>query len=127
MSCTSFTNTLSASDANEKLAVIASEAASLAKDHDLFIVIFCHLKAATQGASHERGGKVLSSQFAGSRSMMRSCHYMLGIQCNKDPLLEEEERNMRELVMLEDREFGSTGIVRLFWDRHTGQFTEVTQ
>jgi twinkle protein len=121
---TNFTNTLSASEANEKLGLIASEAASLAKDLGLFIVIFCHLKAPTNGTSHERGGKVLSSQFAGSRSMMRSAHYMLGIQCNKDPELPIEERNKRDLVVLEDRQFGHTGIIPLYWDYKTGQFSE---
>ena len=122
---TNFTNTLSASEANEKLGQIASEAASLAKDHKLSITIFCHLLSPGNGKKpHERGGDVLSNQFAGSRSMMRSCHYMMGLKGNRDPELTEDERNCRDLVILEDREFGSVGTVPLFWDKNTGQFSQ---
>ena len=74
--------------------------------------------------SHDRGGKVYSNQFAGSRAMMRSCNYMIGMEGNKDPELQEAERNCRDLVVLEDREFGSSGIVPLYWDSRTGLFLE---
>lgn len=109
---------------NTKLQEIAQELAAMAKDLDVIIFIFCHLKAPTNGESHERGGKVYSHQFAGSRAMMRSCHMMLGLEGNKDPDLDEEDRNMRSLVLLEDREFGATGTVRLYWHSKTGLFTE---
>ena len=114
-----------AAEANEKLQEIAKELAAMAMDLDIVIFIFCHLKAPTAGEPHERGGKVLSSQFAGSRAMMRSCNYMIGMEGNKDPDLSVEERNYRDLVVLEDREFGNTGKVELFWDRKTGLFNEV--
>ena len=56
---------------------------------------------------------------------MRSCNYMIGMEGNKDPDLSIEERNMRHLVMLEDREFGASGKVDLYWDKNTGLFNEV--
>ena len=50
---------------------------------------------------------------------------MIGLEGNKDPDLSEEDRNMRTLVLLEDRTFGQTGRIPLFWDKTTGLFTEV--
>ncbi len=122
---TALTNTLSASEANEFLVNFAADLSQMAKDLDFTAYIFCHLKAPTQGESHERGGLVLSHQFAGSRAMMRSCNYMIGLQGNKDPDLTLEQRNMRKIIILEDREFGSSGSVDLYWDWKTGLFNEV--
>lgn len=121
---TCFTNTMSASDANEHLTTIAAEFSAMAKDHNFTGHIFCHLKA-PEGTPHERGGKVFSSQFAGSRAMMRSCNYMIGLEGNKDPELPLEERNVRTLQLLEDREFGASVSVPLYWDKNTGLFNEI--
>jgi twinkle protein len=122
---TSFTAGMSASETNEFLNGFAAELAAMAKDLDFTSYIFCHLKAPDSGEPHERGGDVLSTQFAGSRAMMRSCNYMIGLQGNKDPDLPIDQRNMRTLVLLEDREYGNVGKVQLFWDRFTGLFREV--
>lgn len=122
---TALTNQVGTSEANEFLVSMTAELSSMAKDLDFTADIFCHLKAPSQGEPHERGGHVLSTQFAGSRAMMRSCNYMIAMEGNKDPELELEARNMRKLVVLEDREFGNTGIVPLYWDYHTALFNEV--
>jgi twinkle protein len=122
---TNLTNGISAADANTKLQEIAQDLAALAKDEQMVIFLFCHLKAPEYGEPHERGGKVYSAQFAGSRAMMRSCNLMLGLQGNKDPDLDLYERNTRSLIILEDREFGVTGQVKLYWDHNTGLFNEV--
>lgn len=122
---TNLTNGMSAADANTKLQEIAQELAAMAKDLDVAIFIFCHLRNPDSGLSHDRGGHVLTSQFAGSRAMGRSCNYMFGLEGNKDPELSEEERNMRHLVLLDDREFGEVGSVPLYWNRANGLFTEV--
>lgn len=122
---TNFTNGMAAAEANTKLQEIAQELAAMALDLGIVIFIFCHLRNPDGGPSHERGGDVLSSQFAGSRAMARSCNLMLGLQGNRDPDLPPEERNMRNLVLLEDREFGNTGRYGLYWDLNTGIFNEV--
>jgi twinkle protein len=122
---TNLTNGVASGEANTQLQEIAQELAAMALDLDIVIFIFCHLKAPESGNPHERGGKVLSYQFAGSRAMMRSCHLMLGLEGTKDPDLPTEERNLRRLVVLEDREFGSTGYINLYWDNKTGLFTEI--
>ena len=122
---TNLTNGMSSADANVKLQEIAQELAAMAIDLNVVIFIFCHLRNPDGGVSHERGGEVLSSQFAGSRAMARSCNYMLGLEGNRDPNLSPEERNLRKLVLLEDREFGEVGRYGLYWDNHTGLFNEI--
>lgn len=122
---TCFTSGMSASDTNEFLVSWAAELSSMAKDLNFTSYIFCHLKAPVGSASHERGGEVLSSQFTGSRAMMRACHMMVGLEGNKDPELALEERNIRKLKILEDRNFGASGVVKLYWDHHTGMFNEM--
>jgi twinkle protein len=96
----------------------------MAKDLGFFYMIFCHLKAPTTGQPHERGGKVLSSQFTGSRAMMRSCYYMVGIERNKDPELPDIERNTSTFVLLEDRAFGNNGTFPVLYDVDTGDYLE---
>ena len=123
---TCFTNTVSSAEANELLVRIASEASAMAHDHKLSMWLFCHLNAPGKDKKpHESGGKVLSSQFAGSRAMMRACHTMWGLQGDKSPDLTPEERNMRQLVLLEDRNYGQTGKVELYWDNQTGLFEQI--
>jgi twinkle protein len=50
---------------------------------------------------------------------------MIGLEGNKDPELPDEERNIRKLKILEDRNLGASGVVKLFWDRNTGLFNEM--
>lgn len=122
---TNLTNGVPPAEANTLLQAIAQGLSTLAKDLQIAVFIFCHLKAPDAGPPHEKGGKVESYQFSGSRAMMRSCNYMIGLEGNKDPDLPEEQRNIRTLVLLEDREFGNVGKVRLYWDNKTGLFNEV--
>lgn len=122
---TCLTNQMGTAEANEFLVSMAAELSSMSKDLDFTSYIFCHLKAPTSGEPHERGGEVLSHQFAGSRAMMRSCNYMIGLEGNKDPALPLEQRNVRNLVILEDREFGSSEKISLYWDYKTGIFSEI--
>lgn len=124
---TCFTNHMNPADANTFLINMTAEAAKMAMDHNLTFYFFCHLKAPETGKPHERGGKIFSSQFAGSRAMMRSCNLMVGFEGNKDPDLPEEMRNTRRLVILEDREFGSSDVIPLFWDKNTGLFHEMCE
>lgn len=141
---TNLTSGMDSGEANTKLQEIAVELSILAKDLNLVIFIFCHLKAPEGNISkdirakryrdgnyiklgncpHELGGDVLSNQFAGSRAMMRSCDLMIGLEGNRDGELPEEIRNTRWLSILEDRDFGNNGSVRLFWNKNTTRFKE---
>ena len=57
--------------------------------------------------------------------MARSCNFMIGLEGNRDPDLDEFERNTRTLVLLENRETGDVGQWRLFWDKVTTRFREI--
>jgi twinkle protein len=123
---TRLTAGMEAAEANTELERIADEISAMSKDLDFTYYIFCHLKAPSQGKPHEKGGKVESYQFTGSRAMMRACYYMLGLERNKSDDLPEIVRNMSNLVLLEDRAFGRTGRVCLFYDKDTGEYREPT-
>ena len=121
---TCLVNGMNAADANTKLQEIAQDLSAMALDLNVVIFIFCHLRNPESGTPHERGGKVLSSQFAGSRAMARSCNLMMGLEGNRDPELTLVERNVRYLVVLENRETGDVGTIDLYYDPHTGIFNE---
>lgn len=122
---TNLTNGTGAGETNTILQEIAQSLAAIALDLDIVIFIFCHLKAPNSGEPHERGGEVQSYQFAGSRAMMRSCNYMIGLEGDKSPELAPKQRNMRNLVVLEDREFGEVDSIKLYWNPENGLFNEV--
>ena len=142
---TNLTNGINAAEANTKLQEIAQDLSAMARDLNIVVFIFCHLKAPEGTISndarekkyragqytqlgncpHEFGGTIMSPQFAGSRAMMRSCNLMLGLEGNKDPDLDEEVRNMRWITILEDRGFGNSARIPLYWNKHTTKFTEV--
>lgn len=142
---TNLTNGVNAGDANTELQKVAQDLAAMALDLNIVVFIFCHLKAPDGNIAHEKreklyregkfiglgncphelGGDVISSQFAGSRAMMRSCNMMLGLEGNKDEALDKETKNIRDLVLLEDREFGETGRFPLYWNSNTTLFKEI--
>lgn len=141
---TNLTNGLNAAEANTKIQEIAQDLSALAKDLNIVVFIFCHLKApegnigqeqrkkkynsgeyvSLGNCPHEFGGTVMSAQFTGSRAMMRSCNLMIGLEGNKDKDLEEGVRNLRWFTILEDREFGNSQSVRLYWNKNTTLFKE---
>lgn len=142
---TSLSNGVNSGDANTLLQSFSQELAAMAADMQFTAFIFCHLKAPEGqiaedkrnsfykkqqyvdlgNCSHEMGGSIYSSQFAGSRAMQRSCHLMLGLLGNKDPDLPDDIRNTREIRVLEDRMFGGGGKYQLFYNKNTGQLNEV--
>ncbi len=143
---TNLTNGMTASEANEKLQAIAEDLAAMAKDLNIVVFIFVHLKAPDGyisreirqkkydkgiyyhlgACSHELGGDVVSNQFAGSRAMMRSCNLMLGLEGNKDTELPEDVRSLRWLTILEDREFGNSTSIPLYYNKHTTHYQEAS-
>lgn len=115
---------LTAAEANTALEKFADELSKMAKDLGFTYYCFCHLKSPESGPAHERGGKVLSHQFTGSRAMMRSTYYMWGIERNKDPDLSDKERNTSTIVLLEDRKYGRSGYFKVYYNPKTGDYKE---
>lgn len=52
---------------------------------------------------------------------------MIGFEGDKDPEKDFEERNQRTLVILEDREFGASDRIQLYWDWKTGLFSQISK
>ena len=50
---------------------------------------------------------------------------MWGLEGNKDPDLPPEERNTRDLVLLEDRLFGESCRIKLYYDGRTGTLNQI--
>jgi len=141
---TNLTNGVESGEANTFLQGFAQELSAMARDMQFTAFLFAHLKASEGqiaadkrmsmynkgqhldlgNCSHEMGGSIYSSQFAGSRAMQRSCNLMLGLLGNKDPELPENIRNTREIRVLEDRMYGSSAKYQLFWNKNTGRFVE---
>jgi twinkle protein len=115
---------LSASDANDEVNRIAKEIKDLLQELDFTLYGFSHLNKPEKGLPHEDGGRVLESQFTGSRALMRFGNYMLGIERNKDPELSKEERNTAQIVLLKDRLYGRAGKFSVFYNDETDQFLE---
>ena len=56
--------------------------------------------------------------------MMRSANVVIGLEGNRDPDLEAEERNQRRIVVLEDRQFGASGVVDVQYNPVDGTLRE---
>lgn len=120
---TCLTDGKDSSEADRLLKQVTRELDYMVKDLNFSLYVFCHLNAPSGGKPHEEGGEVRSNQFANSRSMMRCCQYMIGIERNKkaeDPL----ERNTSTFVLLEDRNFGNYAKFPVFYDYKTGNYLE---
>lgn len=115
---------LSASEANDVLNAMMADVSGLVHELDCSIYLFSHLNLPTSGPPHERGGKVLESQFTGSRAVMKWSDYVLGMEGNKDPDLDEVQRNTRYITTLKDRAFGNVCRFPIFYDNISGSLLE---
>ena len=121
---TRLTAGLSAGETDTELRRFSDEISKLSKDLNFTYYCFCHLKSPAQGKPHSKGGEVVSEQFRGSRAMMESTYYMLGIERDKSPDLPPIVRNMSWFVILEDRMFGNTVKFPVYFDVKTGRYRE---
>lgn len=124
---TRLTAGMTAAETDVELRKFSDEISKLAKDLDFTYYCFCHLKAPQVGKQHSQGGQVLSEQFRGSRAMMESTYYLVGIERDKSPGLPEVVRNMSTFVVLEDRMFGNTIKFLVYYDVETGRYLEPTE
>lgn len=142
---TNLTSGVDSSTANTLLEKITGEISVMAMDFHIHVFICCHLRAyegdisqdkrdkyyredkyvGLGGCPHEFGGNILSSQFAGSRAMQRKCQTMVALEGNRDPNLPEHISNIRQIKILEEREFGAKGIFPLFYNEKTSLFSEI--
>lgn len=115
---------LDSSAANDALNEFMSEAASMVMELNITIFMYSHVNPAKHGLPHDQGGKVLSSQFTGSRAMEKWAHYGWGIWRNRnDP--DETARNTATVGLLFDREFGEFCEYKCFYDKEKNDWSEV--
>ena len=120
--------TAHASDERRFIDSFMEEAATLAQELNVWIMIVSHLNPPKTGASHENGGKVLPVQFTGSRAIQRWAHYMYGLERNALHT-DQSERAKMIFRTIKDRYAGSaTGkTIALRYDSTTGLLREVDE
>lgn len=118
---------LNSSEANDMLNTIMSDVSSMTHELGFAFIYMAHLNPPKTGPSHERGGKVLESQLTGSRAMIKWSNYIIGLERNKDPDLDEMDRNTTTVVLLKDREFGNVGKFNVYYNPETGDLVEMFQ
>lgn len=112
---------LDTSEKNEFIGLVAKEFVDLAMKFDFEAVVFSHLNTPAKGAkSHEEGGRVLESQFTGSRALMRYSHMMFGFERNK----QAQDPNCSIIRLLKSRKYGKSGTCKTYYEASTGRLTQ---
>lgn len=118
---TTMSEGLNASETNDFIGKVASTMGKLAIKFDIEIILFSHLNSPPKGSrSHENGGKVLESQFTGSRALQRYSHFMFGFERNKQAVNE----HVSKFRILKNRPYGKTGMFKTMYNKATGRLTE---
>jgi twinkle protein len=88
---------------------------------DFEAVVLSHLNSPDKSSkSHENGGRVLESQFTGSRALMRYSHMMFGFERNK----QAQDPNCSIIRLLKNRKYGKTGTCKTYYEASTGRLTQ---
>lgn len=119
---TSLTSHLSATEINTEIAKIGGELAGLCNELNFTCFVFSHLNPPKTGAPHEEGGAVQESQFTGSRALMRFSQLMLGFERNKQA--DGNWKNLSQIRLLKDRNFGQSGTIGTKYNPVTGQLVQ---
>jgi twinkle protein len=118
---TTLSEGLNMSERNEFIGKVANEFVKMAEKFDFMAIMFSHLNPPDRSAkSHENGGKVLESQFTGSRALQRYSHMMVGFERNK--IAVDPDCSITRL--LKNRKFGKTGMFKTYYTQKTGRLQE---
>lgn len=118
---TTLSEGLNASERNEFIGKVANEFEKFAKKFDFLAIVFSHLNAPAAGQrSHEAGGRVLESQFTGSRALQRYSHMMFGFERNKQAV----DPDCSLFRVLKNRKFGRTGYFKTYYTKRTGRLQQ---
>lgn len=122
---TALVSHLSATEINTEVARIAVELAGLCNELNFTCFVFSHLNPPKAGAPHEEGGQVQEVQFTGSRALMRFSQLILGFERNKQA--DGDARNLSQIRLLKDRNFGQTGLIPTKYNPVTGRLSQRTE
>ncbi len=120
---TAFISQYESSQANDVLNSMMTDIAEMNISLGITFFLFSHLNAPKTGKAHDDGGRVLSSQFTGSRAMEKWTMYGLGLERNRNSE-DPEERNTSTVRLLYDRDFGEGGSFECYYDTETGLYLE---
>ena len=122
---TALISRFSSSEANDKLNEICTDMADLVQNYPITIFCYSHVNPKPKGAkTHEQGGKVLSSEFTGSRAMEKWFHYGHGIMRDRTEECPPDRKNMSTFQMLFDREYGQSYSCDVYFDEETVTYLE---
>lgn len=111
------------SKANDMLNLIMTDIAEMNVSLGITFFLFSHVNPPKTGKPHEEGGRVLSSQFTGSRAMEKWTHTGIGIE--RDRLNEDADiKNTSTHRLLYDRDFGESGSYQCTYNSETGRYLE---
>lgn len=113
---------LTATEINSEISTIGAELAGMCQELNFTCFVFSHLNPPKNGAPHEEGGAVQEAQFTGSRALMRFSQLMIGFERNKQA--EGDWKNLSQIRLLKDRNFGQSGTVGTIYNPVTGRLTE---
>jgi len=115
-----------ASEANDALNEIMTDMADFVQKFPVTLVNYSHVNPKKKGSKpHEEGGRVLSSEFTGSRAMEKWAHYGWGIRRDRSPDCPIEEQDISYLDLLFDRDFGNSGTAKLFFNKQDMSYKEI--
>lgn len=114
---------LNPSDANTELGRIMRSMRRLRKQQGVTFFHANHLNNPVSGKEHGEGGKVLGSQFSGSRAQWKYSTLLLGFERNQYAE-EEGEKDKGILRVIKDRLGGNTGYVKMMYEQTTGNLVE---
>ena len=122
---TALVSRYSSSEANDRLNEIMTDMADLVFKYPITIFCYSHVNPKPKTSTpHEKGGKVLSSEFTGSRALEKWAHLGFAINRDRSEDCPPEDYNMSDLVLLFDRSFGRSAKIRLYYDEETTRYLE---
>lgn len=118
---------LDSSAQNTALGKIMSDLSALMQELPIYVMLVNHLNNPTSGPTHDEGGRVLPSQFTGSKSQWRFSTDMWGVERNS--LSEDDEDKNTVLIRnLKHRTDGDLmgRYINLKYDKTSGRLVEGT-
>jgi len=124
---TALISRFTSSEANDALNEIMTDMADFVQKFPVTLINYSHVNPKRKGSKpHEEGGRVLSSEFTGSRALEKWAHYGWGLRRDRSPDCPLEEQNISHLDLLFDRDFGNSGTTTLFFNKEDMSYSEIT-
>ena len=116
------------SEANDRLNEIMTDSSDLVAKFPITLFFYSHVNPKPKTSTpHEKGARVYSSEFTGSRAMEKWSHYGHGISRDRTDECPPERKNISEFYMLFDRDFGQSYTCDVYFDEQTVTYLEPTK